>query len=214
MIKEILNNLLFSFKVKAVLSNLDELVKKLANDQPQREKNDESVGIDIYKRESSHTSLKSDNSSFMWFQLFVEVLLRMTQLSTSKSELIELCKKGHYESSNSIIEEFENNYSSKTSIWWYTRDSFVYRILNKALRTQNLRILIAFRFLIKDIYEELKQEQEKQKNTDNNAVFYRGQGMTKDELTKIKSNVNEFISMRSFLSTTTNYHVGNHSSIT
>jgi hypothetical protein len=136
---EILSNLLFPFKVKAVLSNLDELVKKLANDQPQREKTDECVGIDIYKRESSHT-LKSDNSSFMWFQLFVEVLLRMIQSSTSKNELIELLKKGNYENSNSIIEEFENTYTSKTSIWWYTRDSFVYRILNKALRTQNRRI--------------------------------------------------------------------------
>jgi hypothetical protein len=83
------------FQVKAVLSKIDELTKQLADDQSKREKHDETVGIDIYKRESSHTSLKSDNSSFMWFQLFVEVLLRMTHSSTSISDLTELCKKGN-----------------------------------------------------------------------------------------------------------------------
>ncbi len=188
--------------MKAVLSNIDELITKITGDQLQREKHDETVGIDIYKRESSHTALKSENSSFMWFQLFVEVLLRMTHSSTSISDLIGLCKKRNYESSISIIEEFEKTYSPQTSLWWYTRQSFVYRILNKALRTQDIRVLIVFRFLIKDIYQQLKQEQEKQK-TDNDVVYYRGQGMTKDELAKIRSSVNEFISMRSFLSTTT-----------
>ena len=162
--------------------------------------------MDIYKRESSIDSLKSDNSAFMWFQLFVEVLLRMNQSLTSINELIDLCQKGNYEESNEIIQEFKNEYNSKKSLWWYTRDSFVYKILNRALRTQNLRILIVFRFLIKDIYEELKQEQEKQKTNDH-MIFYRGQGITKDELNKIKSNINEFISMRSFLSATTDFNV-------
>lgn len=195
------------FQIKAVLSNLDALVKKLSTDQPQREKHETEIGMDIYKRESSHTSLKTDNSSFMWFQLFAEVLLRMSQSSTSKNELIDLCRKGNYEQSNSIIEEFQNSYSSDKSLWWYTRDSFIYRVLNKALRTENLRVLIVFRFLIKDIYEQLKFEQEKQKKNDDTMVFYRGQGITRDELNKIKSSINEFISMRSFLSTTTNLNV-------
>jgi len=194
------------FQMKVVLSNLDALVKKLSADQPQREKHETEIDMDIYKRESSHTSLKTDNSSFMWFQLFVEVLLRMTQSSTSKNELIDLFRNGNYEQSNSIIEEFQTSYSSDKSLWWYTRDSFIYRILNKALRTQNLRILIAFRFLIKDIYEQLKCEQEKQQN-DDTMIFYRGQGITRDELNKIKSSINEFISMRSFLSTTTDLSV-------
>jgi tetratricopeptide (TPR) repeat protein len=106
----------------------------------------------------------------------------------------------------SVIEEFEKTYSPAKSLWWYTCQSFVYRILNKALRTPDLRVLIVFRFLIKDIYEQLKQEQNKQSNS-NVSVFYRGQDMTKDELAKIQSSVNEFISMRNFLSTTTDRRV-------
>ena len=111
------------------------MTEKLATDQTQREKTDGTVGIDMYKREASTTSLKSENSSFIWFQLFVEVLLRMTHSSTSKTDLIDLCKKGNYENSKSIIDEFENTYSPDKSLWWYTRESFVYKILNKALRT-------------------------------------------------------------------------------
>ena len=104
-----LNYLFILLKVKAVVSKLDELVKKLSTDQTKREKSDVSVGIDIYKRESSHTSLKSENSSFMWFQLFVEVLLRMSHSSASITELIQLCRQGNYENSIFIIDEFEKN---------------------------------------------------------------------------------------------------------
>ena len=48
-----------------------------------------------------------------------------------------------------LLMNSKKTYSSETAIWWYTRDSFIYRILNKALRTQNIQILISFRFLIK-----------------------------------------------------------------
>jgi hypothetical protein len=52
-----------------------------------------------------------------------------------------------------MIDEFEMDYSSENALWWYSRDSFLYGMLNKALRTQDIDTLFLFRFFIRDIYE-------------------------------------------------------------
>ncbi|CAF1685930.1 unnamed protein product, partial [Didymodactylos carnosus] len=57
-----------------------------------------------------------------------------------------------------IISEFDENYISNDAIRWYTRESFLYRLLNKALRTENIDIIFKFRFFIVDLYNQLKQE--------------------------------------------------------
>ena len=67
------------------------------------------------------------------------------------------------------------------ALWWYTRESFIYRILNKALRIQNIDLLFLFRFYIRDI------EQQLHKNRYQSSVrVYRGQLMSHEELEFIK----------------------------
>ncbi|CAF1643030.1 unnamed protein product [Didymodactylos carnosus] len=41
------------------------------------------------------------------------------------------------------------------------RDTFVYHLLNRALRQLNLNGIFKFRFFITDLYEQLKQEYER-----------------------------------------------------
>jgi len=47
-----------------------------------------------------------------------------------------------------VIDEFEREYQSKDAIKWYTRDSFVYRSVNLALRSQNPDIIYKYRFFL------------------------------------------------------------------
>jgi hypothetical protein len=44
------------------------------------------------------------------------------------------------------IKDLEENYSVNEAISWYTIDSFLFRILNKAFRTENIDIIFKFRF--------------------------------------------------------------------
>ncbi|CAF4262001.1 unnamed protein product, partial [Rotaria magnacalcarata] len=37
-----------------------------------------------------------------------------------------------------VLENFELDYRSDKAIWWYTRDNFVHRLLNRALRQRNI----------------------------------------------------------------------------
>jgi tetratricopeptide (TPR) repeat protein len=142
----------------------------------------------------------------MWFQLFIEVLLRMHHKSSDRKELLDLCKKD-YEGNQqemSIIDEFEKNYKPEDAIWWYTRESCFYRMMNKALRVQDFDKLFALRFLIADIAKQIRNEYEKfirTSDTRNLIRVYRGQLIGNDELELMKNSIGEFLSMNSFLST-------------
>ncbi|CAF4574882.1 unnamed protein product, partial [Didymodactylos carnosus] len=104
------------------------------------------------------------------------------------------------------INDFRLNYSSDAAVSWYTRDSFVYRLLNKALRTTDIDIIFKFRFFIADLYRQLQKEYSKfiQRFTDDEyfLTVYRGQHLKADELHELKDNIGRLISMNTFISTT------------
>ena len=78
-------------------------------------------------------------------------------------ELISLLEK-EYEGNQvqiAIIQDFQCTYSSERAVWWYTRESCFYRILNKALRTQNIDLLFLLRPFIFDIRRQLLRSQSK-----------------------------------------------------
>jgi len=95
------------------------------------------------------------------------------------------------------LDEFERQYSCEESLRWYTKDSFVYRMLNKALRVQNIDLLFLFRFFIRDLAHELKSNQ-----WTSPGSVYRGQALSKTELNRLEKSIGKLISINSFLSTT------------
>jgi len=55
-----------------------------------------------------------------------------------------------------IIDEFEKEYEKNKAIWWYTRASFIYGVLNKALRTMDFTILLIMGFYIQDLHRQIQ----------------------------------------------------------
>ncbi len=155
---------------------------------------------------SGSQSLQARNAIFMWFQLFIEVLLRMHHKSSDRKELIDICRKSYKgnQQEMEIIDEFEKSYQPENAIWWYTRESCFYRMMNKALRVQDFDMLFALRFFITDIAKQIKGEHEKfirTSDTRNIIRVYRGQIIGNDELELMKNSIGQFLSMNSFLST-------------
>ncbi len=183
---------------------LDELIHKIQADQNQRQQHraDETLAISIFKssvhsQEQSSTGL---NGQLIHSQLLIECLIRMKSSSSlnERQELIAFCKQQYKNNPAElqIVKEFERNYSSDRSLWWYTRQSFLYRLLNKALRVQNIDLLYLFRFFIRDLGQELE------KNKCSSPVHvYRAQQMSKEEIEILQKSIGEYISMNSFLST-------------
>ncbi|CAF4216007.1 unnamed protein product, partial [Rotaria sordida] len=191
-------------KINGVFVERAKLVTQISKDQIARAKVEDGASISVIT--SGSQSLQARNAIFMWFQLFIEVLLRMHHKSTDRKELIDICKnsyKNNYEEMK-IIDEFEKNYKPENAIWWYTRESCFYRMMNKALRVQDFDTLFALRFFITDIAKQIKNEYEKfirMSDTRNVIQVYRGQIIGIDELELMKNNIGEFLSMNSFLST-------------
>ena len=123
----------------------------------------------------------------------------MESVESDKQELISLFKKTYQDDEDkNVIDEFENDYSSDNALWWYTRDSFLYKMLNKALRIQDIGTLFLFRFFIRDIYEQLKENQ-----CSLPVRVYRGQILSIDEVNNLQKSIDDFISINSFFSTST-----------
>ncbi|CAF3858243.1 unnamed protein product, partial [Rotaria sordida] len=192
-------------KIKAVLSNSSELVEIIAIDQKKRQKLEDSIGnFGTYftPNDRSTKSLENENGDFIWFQLFIETLLRMSNaaLHPSRKEFIEFIRQQYHGDVTKlrIIDELESTYEANQAVWWYTRSSFLYVILNKALRQQDYVLLFTLRFFIRDLFHTLIE----QKNFNESIIhLYRGQVLNVEELNNLINNQDKFIAMNSLLST-------------
>lgn len=79
---------------------------------------------------------------------------------------------------------------------WFTRSTCLYRLLKKALDTQNIELLLLFRFFIRDIQRQLEKNKPKSP-----IRGYFGQLLSRDEFEIVKSNMGGFILFNSFLLT-------------
>ena len=89
-----------------------------------------------------------------------------------------------------IIEEFEQTYNRDTAICWYTRPTFLFRLLNKALRQRNISVIFLFGFFLKDLHDQLNDEylKYKQSRLDQPLLkVYRGQFISKYEIEKLNN---------------------------
>ena len=159
-----------------------------------------------------HTSTKKQEAEFMYSHLAGEILISM---ESTKMEMVEYCRHQYADDENQLrlIQEFEQSYESHKAIFWYTRDTFLYRLLNKALREQDIDILYSLRYFIKHLHLQLNDFHSKQVSTNSLANgevlrLYRGQLIKTDEFEyKIRYNIGGFLSVTNFLSTTKLKHL-------
>lgn len=194
-------------KIVGVFTVEHQLVTQITKDVSLFYQNDLLVSVinSVDASERSIQDLSKDQAKFMWSQILIEILLRLPQTSQSKDALIQECRRdyqtNHYQQKK--ISEFEKTYTSSNALSWYTRDSFLYRIVNKALRTQNILYIFKCRFFIIDVYKQLAKIHRTFLKTskEKTITVYRGQLMVADEFIKLKNNINGFISNNTFFST-------------
>ncbi|CAF4670595.1 unnamed protein product, partial [Rotaria sp. Silwood2] len=200
-------------KVKGVYSDIEPICDELKKTISQC--SNDLVPMDIIKFESNSNQQKSvhelnkQEASFMYFQLLKQLLLRMEYSKDVRDEMIEECRLHYADNQTQLkyINEFHCNYNPSEALRWYSRECFLYQILNKACRTQDIDRLYKFRFFIKDLHNQLKQLQteffELVSDMGTRLTVYRGQNMSRNEFEKkLKNNVNGLLSVNTFWSTT------------
>ncbi|CAM4801575.1 unnamed protein product [Rotaria magnacalcarata] len=151
----------------------------------------------------------------IWHKLLLENLVSLPRDEQSKQDMITKSKEYFAKETKELkrIEEFSNDYSSALAIQWYTADSFVHKLVNHALRSENVDLLYAYRLFISDLSTEIKRLQTKQQTVSGSLIskiksglgsrikLFSGQRLRKGEIEKLKQSIGTIISINGFLST-------------
>ncbi|CAF1687703.1 unnamed protein product, partial [Adineta ricciae] len=135
-------------KIKAVIIEPNELISRIQDDYRIQRQIDEPLSINMFTTTpGSNKATTGVNGQFVFFQVLIDCLLRMKPSEADKNELISYYINeylGNKEELNNL-REFRQSYSLGKALWWYTRETFFYKTLNAALRTQNIHMIYLFR---------------------------------------------------------------------
>ena len=103
------------------------------------------------------------------------------------------------------IRTFQECYSQRSPLGWYTCDSLLYSMLNRGLRTNDTDLLYACRLFLRHLHEQILQFSTEQKALlKEPLILYRGVRMPNDIFDQIKSTSEGLLSVSSFFSTSAN----------
>lgn len=183
------------------------------NDETTVTERNETLSISVFAgniENKTTRDLTEEKVTFTWLQLLTDILIHMPQLEkVARNDMIDVCRQEYIKDQNELklIEEYCSEYVPSKAIHWYTRNTFLYRLLNQALRTQNIDIIFKFRSVVADVYKQLNQLFQSTIHDPPTFRVYRGQPMTLAEIERLRGNLKGLISMNSFVSTSLNKNV-------
>ncbi|CAF3878213.1 unnamed protein product [Adineta steineri] len=192
-------------KIKGVHTNIKEICQALQLAVKQCDQDSIAVSFLTVNEMASADNLNQLEPTFMYTQIFKEILLDIDYDRKAIRYLAACCREVF--SGNTIelqvINEFERDYDPQQAIWWYTRECFTYKMLNQALRTLDADIIINMGFFLRDVHQKIQQLYKQQVSTYERKPFllYRGQGLMKSDFEKLQKTKGGLISFNNFLST-------------
>ncbi|CAF3487270.1 unnamed protein product [Adineta steineri] len=189
-------------KIKSVHANINDLCQELQLGIKRHSQDSIAVSFVPVNEIGSTDNLNQLEPTFMYTQLFKEILLDMKYNSENIKGFITYCRQSN---SGSLvnINLFEKEYQAQSAISWYTRPSFIYSMLNDGLRFMESDTIISMGFLIHDLHLQIHKLHQEQINIYHGEPFvvYRGQGLSKQKFEKLQNTKGGLISFNNFLST-------------
>jgi tetratricopeptide (TPR) repeat protein len=195
-------------KIKGFYNNRKLMCQKIEENLI-RPKNKSNTGISFISSIDIHSNdLNRQDPSFMYFQLIKEILLNdhLNEIEEeTKRDMLNYCRRIYIDRRSSdtldILDEFEQNFIPELSVYWYTRECFLYKILNTALRTPQPDVLYKLRYFLRHLHQQILSQSKSQRRDQTSIIVYRGQSMSEEQIEKLKENVGGFLSFNNFLST-------------
>jgi tetratricopeptide (TPR) repeat protein len=158
------------------------------------------------QRQSTSRDVSKDSASFLWHQMLLRVLQQMPQDEQSKQDMLDKCENYYQfeKTQRKMIEKIQKKYTQMGPIEWYKSDCFLHKLINRALRSENIELLYSFRFFIIDLCLAIENNR---LNDGGCLKLYRGQTISVEELEKFKQNIGNIISVNGFFSTTRDINV-------
>ncbi|CAF1331744.1 unnamed protein product [Adineta ricciae] len=188
-------------KVKGVFTELTPICDALKQVAHQCEQN--AISLTFM---TPNKKLDQLDPSFMYTMILKDILLCMDFEEQHLKEFLCYCRDIFVDNKDELshIEELEHRYGSKSPIWWYTYECFLYPMLNRALRMMDGDIILRIAFFIRDLHQniaELNAEQFEGRYCPASFKVFRGQGLSKTDFEQMSKSKGGLISFNNFLST-------------
>jgi hypothetical protein len=148
---------------------------------------------------------------FVMEQLLVELLLRLASGDEGKKDFVNFCRETYQSNDGYLneIEKFEHDNIANKAIWWYTGETFVYRILSKTFGTSNLNLIYKIRFFTYELHAQLKELYRLQLPTllKTTLNVYGGVSIPKTDFDCLRKSLGKLVITNSFLSSSTKKNV-------
>jgi tetratricopeptide (TPR) repeat protein len=146
------------------------------------------------------------DSSFMYTQILKEILLTIDFEPVHFKEFLMYCREQLAGNTAELknVDKLGKDYRRHLSVWWYTYNCFLYSMLNRALRTMEVELIIKMGFFVRDLHEHLTalhKEQFGGHDHFTSFTVYRGQGLSQTDFDQIKKTQGGLLSFNNFLST-------------
>ncbi|CAF0954952.1 unnamed protein product [Adineta steineri] len=197
-------------KIKGVHTDIKDICEALQSAVKQCDQDSIAISFHSVDEMASLENLNQLEPTFMYTQIFKEILFDMKHDEQAIKQFIAYCRNNNRLSPNNInnlssinIDRFEREYHAQSAIWWYTFPTNIYSMLNCALRTLDANTIITMGFFMSHLHQQIQQLHEQQANSYEGKPFlvYRGQGLMKSDLEKLQKTIGGLISFNNFLST-------------
>jgi len=195
------------FKIKGIYTDITQIYDALK--QSTTEYDREFISVSFLSA-NAELNLNPDllDPLFIYTQILKEILFEVDYNEQAVKDFVKYCREKNYGEPNAI-DKFEREYQNYPPIWWYSREPFIYTMLNRALRIFETETIIKMGFFICCLHRNIKQLHQEQYDLNELTSFtvYRGQGVSKQHFEKLTKAKDGLISFNNFLSTSYNRNV-------
>jgi hypothetical protein len=192
-------------KIKGVFTQITLICQSLEKVARECEQNAISISFVDTSGDLANKRLDQLDPSFMYTQILKEILLTIDFKEEHMKEFTAFCRNKFNDKITLLdIKRFESQYPDKTSIYWYSSVYFLYQMLNSALRTMDVKIIIKMGFFISDLHHHIEQlhlQQFIENHSGTSFIAYRGQGLSKIDFEQMVKTKGGLLSFNTFLST-------------
>lgn len=193
--------------IESICESLKVVVHQLDHDNISMSFFPKQKTTEIIKNTSNKRNLDELPPSYMYSFIFKQIVLEMDDDNTKHvNDFIDYFRRTGVRESELI--DFQNQYNQNSVLFWYTKDSFVYRRLNQALRSLNTEMMVKMSFFIRHLHLQLQQLHQQQSiKFREQFTVYRGQGLSGEDFQILHDTEGGLLSFDNFLSTTKNRKV-------
>ncbi|CAF2094594.1 unnamed protein product, partial [Rotaria magnacalcarata] len=197
-------------KVNGIFTQAEQICSLLKDNVKQCDHNTIPISI-VSVDDLSKPNLNELEPLFMFSQILKEILLEMAYDERAEKKLVQFWREQYYDNASilKIVDEFEQDCHRHTPIWWYTRDFFIYSMINRALRTMDTEVIIKMGFFLLAVHQQIQELHRQQSNTRVPLTVYRGQTISNSEFQKLSNSKGDPLSFNSFMSTNVDPEVAN-----